>query len=139
MVTEDKKFRIPDTNVATTVHGIISQPRERTALLSEPGVLRLNGSTTYNTIEDLECQGKNLKTNISVNQAAMVRVKEHGQHKYTWLSNPKSWNKQAIWTYGVCQPAHYMPAVVLGLLLNILDALSYGEYYYLPPLVNIII
>jgi hypothetical protein len=128
MVTEDNDFRERDTHVVTMAQGIIAQPREHTALLSEPGFLRLNGSTTYNTIEDLEGQGNNLKTHVSMNQAAIVRTKEHGKHSYTWLSNPQSWNKQAIWTYGVCQPARYLPPVVLGLLLNILDALSYGEY-----------
>ncbi|KAK9849199.1 sulfate anion transporter [Penicillium brevicompactum] len=42
------------------------------------------------------------------------------------LSNPKSWNKRAIWEQAVAYPASLVPAVLLGLLLNILDALSYG-------------
>ncbi|KAF4636953.1 hypothetical protein G7Y89_g1131 [Cudoniella acicularis] len=40
--------------------------------------------------------------------------------------NPKSWDKRAIWNNAVVAPVGYLPAVILGLLLNILDALSYG-------------
>ncbi|CAG7973750.1 unnamed protein product [Penicillium salamii] len=42
------------------------------------------------------------------------------------LANPKSWNGRAIWDQAVAYPASLVPAVLLGLLLNILDALSYG-------------
>lgn len=40
----------------------------------------------------------------------------------TWkqLKNPK------IWMNCFTQPIHYIPAVILGLLLNLLDAISYG-------------
>ncbi|KAK6208230.1 hypothetical protein LQW54_007012 [Pestalotiopsis sp. IQ-011] len=42
--------------------------------------------------------------------------------------NPKSWDRHAIWQNVVMAPVHCLPAVVVGLLLNILDALSYvGE------------
>ncbi len=40
--------------------------------------------------------------------------------------NPRCWNARAIWQVGVVKPAGYVPAVILGLLLNILDGLSYG-------------
>lgn len=40
--------------------------------------------------------------------------------------NPKSWDRHAIWQNVVMAPVHCLPAVVVGLLLNILDALSYG-------------
>lgn len=38
----------------------------------------------------------------------------------------KSIDKRVIWEMGVVDTVHRIPAVILGLLLNILDALSYG-------------
>lgn len=43
------------------------------------------------------------------------------------LSNPKRWDRRALWKNVVVAPVACLPAVVVGLLLNILDALSYGE------------
>lgn len=45
--------------------------------------------------------------------------------------NPKRWDRTAIWENVVVAPVACLPAVVVGLLLNILDALSYGEYLFL--------
>lgn len=42
------------------------------------------------------------------------------------VSHPKTWNARKIWRKGLVEPASVLPAVFLGLLLNILDALSYG-------------
>lgn len=42
------------------------------------------------------------------------------------ISNPKSWNIRQIAIKVVVQPVSMLPAVFLGLLLNLLDALSYG-------------
>ncbi|KAK0761059.1 hypothetical protein N5P37_006003 [Trichoderma harzianum] len=41
-------------------------------------------------------------------------------------SSPRSWNRRAIWETTVVEPVSCLPAVAVGLLLNILDALSYG-------------
>ncbi|KAL7945943.1 sulfate transporter family domain-containing protein [Trichoderma barbatum] len=41
-------------------------------------------------------------------------------------SSPRSWNRKAIWEATVVEPVSCLPAVAVGLLLNILDALSYG-------------
>ncbi|KAI1811784.1 sulfate transporter family protein [Poronia punctata] len=48
--------------------------------------------------------------------------------------NPKSWDKKTIWEKAVMDPVRCLPAVVVGLLLNILDALSYGMILF--PLGN---
>ncbi|KAK2809956.1 hypothetical protein FQN50_003370 [Emmonsiellopsis sp. PD_5] len=40
--------------------------------------------------------------------------------------NPKTWDRQTIWRKGILYPTSLIPSVFLGLLLNILDALSYG-------------
>ncbi|KAF2223122.1 sulfate transporter family-domain-containing protein [Elsinoe ampelina] len=41
------------------------------------------------------------------------------------ILNPKSWNKEKI-SRAIVQPVFVSPAVFLGVLLNLLDALSYG-------------
>ncbi|KJZ73551.1 hypothetical protein HIM_07107 [Hirsutella minnesotensis 3608] len=41
-------------------------------------------------------------------------------------ANPRRWNRKVIWQKAVLDPASCLPAVLVGLLLNILDALSYG-------------
>ncbi|KAF7508709.1 hypothetical protein GJ744_008956 [Endocarpon pusillum] len=61
------------------------------------------------------------------------QIRATGQHAinrsrsgaYTIL-HPKTWNVGAIWQEGFVRPVSVLPAVFLGLLLNILDALSYG-------------
>ncbi|KAK0670741.1 sulfate transporter family-domain-containing protein [Cercophora samala] len=42
------------------------------------------------------------------------------------VSNPKHWDRHALWKNVVVAPVACLPAVIVGLLLNILDALSYG-------------
>jgi len=46
---------------------------------------------------------------------------------HTFL-HPKEWDREAIVQNLVYAPARNFPAAVLGALLNILDALSYGMY-----------
>ncbi|KAH6650884.1 sulfate transporter family-domain-containing protein [Chaetomium tenue] len=50
------------------------------------------------------------------------------------VSNPKHWDRNALWDNVVVAPVACFPAVVVGLLLNILDALSYGMILF--PLGN---
>jgi len=42
--------------------------------------------------------------------------------------HPKSWDGRTIWETVVLPPIACLPAVVVGLLLNVLDALSYGMH-----------
>ncbi|ORY66376.1 sulfate transporter family-domain-containing protein [Pseudomassariella vexata] len=60
-----------------------------------------------------------------------TRVKVRG---IATTMNPKTWDKKTAWQRMVMDPVSCMPAVVLGLLLNILDALSYGMILF--PLGN---
>lgn len=43
------------------------------------------------------------------------------------IMNPKTWDKKVVWRRAIIDPIHCLPAVIVGLLLNILDALSYGK------------
>ena len=55
---------------------------------------------------------------------------ENTQHSWThaWriASNPKAWDGRQVFDSVVVKPVCVMPAVFLGVLLNLLDALSYG-------------
>lgn len=51
-----------------------------------------------------------------------VRVVSH-------FMNPKTWNRHVIWQSAVINPLSCLPSVIVGLLLNILDALSYGKKF----------
>ncbi|KAK0748078.1 sulfate transporter family-domain-containing protein [Apiosordaria backusii] len=50
------------------------------------------------------------------------------------VRNPKQWDRHALWQNVVVAPVACLPAVIVGLLLNILDALSYGMILF--PLGN---
>ena len=47
------------------------------------------------------------------------------------LLHSKFWTREALWENFVLAPTYAIPAVLLGLLLNILDALSYGTEVWL--------
>jgi sulfate permease, SulP family len=44
------------------------------------------------------------------------------------VRDPKCWDRRVIWQNVAVAPVACLPAVVVGLLLNILDALSYGKW-----------
>lgn len=96
------------------------EPRdsERTSLLSKT---RSRSPHLYGTIEDVENQGVTGRS-PKVLTTSMSKLANGSRI----LFNPKSWDRRAIWQEGVVHPVSLIPAVLLGLLLNILDALSYG-------------
>ncbi len=103
----------------TVRKGIISQPGELTGLLVK--------RTAYGSIKDIESQkiydeAQTSKGNVIVQQA-MGGISNAARG----LRSPRSWNRHDLWKYGIRQPANLLPPVILGLLLNVLDALSYGN------------
>ncbi|KAI0442134.1 sulfate transporter family-domain-containing protein [Xylaria telfairii] len=82
-------------------------------------------------LEDLENQKPQKKrcSRTSIREAARKRIRRLGV-----AINPKTWDKKTIWDKAVISPLHCLPAVIVGLLLNILDALSYGMILF--PLSN---
>lgn len=125
--TDEDELNSEGVLAVTVDKGIISQPTERTGLLLRR-VMSGNGKPSiYDSIPDLESQKLSsigIKSRI---REVVTQARAHGDLVIRGISNPKSWNWQAIWRYGFCQPLGYVPAVILGLLLNILDALSYGK------------
>ena len=61
--------------------------------------------------------------------AQWSRFKDQSGTFFSTLAHPKRWNRRAMWNTAVVQPVSTLPAVFLGWLLNILDALSYGEFF----------
>lgn len=85
-------------------------------------------SSIYGSITDLENQKTSAQGCSGWVRIIAAHTRESREFVFEHsIFNPKSWNRQTIWTYGFLQPVSYVPPVILGLLLNILDALSYGS------------
>jgi SulP family sulfate permease len=54
-------------------------------------------------------------------------VKDRVAHTVVVAVDPRRWDRKLIWQNAVLTPVSCLPSVAVGLLLNILDALSYGE------------
>ncbi|KAB8236282.1 sulfate transporter family protein [Aspergillus alliaceus] len=93
---------------------------DQTSLLPKsPQTKRLR---SYGVAEDVESQETIRERNPSAFHQAFSSCTVCLQG----LVHPKSWNGRAVWEQGVVRPVSLLPSVFLGLLLNILDALSYG-------------
>ncbi|KAI0450876.1 sulfate transporter family-domain-containing protein [Xylaria acuta] len=92
---------------------------------------KLHRSRSPVDLEDLEDQKPQKRRCIrsSIREMARKRIRGLGI-----AMNPKAWDKKTIWDKAVISPLHCLPAVIVGLLLNILDALSYGMILF--PLSN---
>lgn len=123
---EDESPTTAGVHPVTVREGIISQPSERTTLLPK--------KTAYGSIKDLEGQQVAKHEPKFQIRAVLQRFKEQTARIIRVASSPKSWDRQNILEYGVRQPASLVPPVILGLLLNVLDALSYGMILF--PLGN---
>ena len=93
---------------------------EREPLFTTGDVSRPN----YDTIptsdnEDLEDQSDDFSSQNT--------VKRPGHKILSHFRGQKLWTKEEIWHEGVLGTAAVLPAVFLGLLLNVLDGLSYGK------------
>ncbi|KAL8832520.1 MAG: hypothetical protein Q9191_000202 [Dirinaria sp. TL-2023a] len=111
---------------AVVNEGIISQPSERTTLLLKKAAYGSENAPTYGSVHDLENQKVAQESAIIKTRRALQQAREKAARIGRTAISPKSWDKRAIWIHMIRQPANYVPPVILGLLLNILDALSYG-------------
>ncbi|KAH8422641.1 sulfate transporter family protein [Aspergillus melleus] len=93
---------------------------ERTSLL--PRSSQSKNSRNYGISEDVERQGVALDPRLN----AFYKTLSNAAFTFRVLSNPKSWDRRTVWQRGIVEPVSLLPSVFLGLLLNILDALSYG-------------
>ena len=119
-ITEDEEMVGTLGIYPVTVRGgIISQPGERTPFLAK--------QTAYGAIKDLESQRTSEQIQGNRMALAIQQTRDGFFGIVRVVTTPKSWNKGDIWEYGIRQPASLVPPVILGLLLNVLDALSYGQ------------
>ncbi|KAJ6048565.1 uncharacterized protein N7446_011248 [Penicillium canescens] len=111
--TEDVSFPPPPT-----IYEAPERDTEHTSLLSKS---RSKSIQNYGSAGDVENQGAFARSpNFLTKGVSSVA-------KYSRaLANPKTWDRRILWQEAVVRPASLVPAVLLGLLLNILDALSYG-------------
>ncbi|KAL4861828.1 hypothetical protein BDV12DRAFT_59112 [Aspergillus spectabilis] len=95
-------------------------PTEQTSLLTKTSLSK--PSRSYGVASDVEGQVYTPKETASALHRALSKISTSLQV----LARPKSWNGRAVWRRGIVHPLTLLPSVFLGLLLNILDALSYG-------------
>lgn len=110
---------------SSNVSGVM-QPDEHTSLLGGDR----KPSLGYGELTDLERQRPRRER---YQQQWREAVSNARSCVYT-ISHPKTWNPKTIYREVVVHPISLLPAVFLGLLLNILDALSYGMILF--PLGN---
>ena len=115
---------------------------ERSSLLSK-GQQSAHYHNGYNSLashnhdsgSDIESQNENIASN-SIPKVTIHRVLTWpktgtlGLAKGVFSHEGGGLNKKEIWENMVVKPVGYVPAVVLGLLLNVLDGLSYGLYVH---------
>lgn len=136
---EDESPATADVHPVTVREGIISQPSEQTTLLGK--------RTAYGSIKDLEGQRvarpepmNRIRDAVQQSKAQIARIVRMASYPKSWeyrpgtlnygcrmARPPDSWTRENVLKYGVRIPASFVPCVLLGLLLTILDALSYGE------------
>ncbi|KAJ6017649.1 hypothetical protein N7451_001028 [Penicillium sp. IBT 35674x] len=102
-----------------TTHDEPERDTERTSLLTKR---RPKSPHNYGAVEDVESQGGITSRSSTVLGKSLATVAKCSRT----MMSPKSWDRRAMWEQGIVHPLSLVPAVLLGLLLNILDALSYG-------------
>lgn len=99
---------------------------ERAPLLKKDSIKQHHHPDWIQGEQDLERQETKRKASWPKLRNVVFWPKERGLDVARNVLNPKRWDRKAIWKHAVVEPVGFLPAVVLGLLLNILDALSYG-------------
>lgn len=125
--TDEEQLGEEGFQVVIVNKAIISQPSERTGLLLRNVISGRGESSDYNTISDLERQPLSGTGAPSHVLSVAKHARRYTSFVFKRLTNPKTWDRRAFWKHGIRQPVSYIPPVILGLLLNILDALSYGK------------
>lgn len=112
----DAPVKVPDTDVTDPD----DPATERTSLLAKAPQSKCdNGYGAAGDVENQNCGTKRRQSVFGAPGHDLTRC-------FRVLVNPKCWDRRTIWKEGVVHPVSLLPAVFLGLLLNVLDALSYG-------------
>ena len=110
----------------TVGHAIISQPHERTPLIQKHTDDQ-DKPPSHTRPWDLESLLVAPRNNLSAISGKASRTIRHSVNYARVAIKPAAWDRRKVWQNVVSRPASFLPAIILGLLLNILDALSYGR------------
>ena len=96
-----------------------------------PLIRRVSSGNRYSYGSDVEGQKPQSERHPWFNGLVEAghKMEERMAHGVAVAVNPRKWDQKALWQNAVVAPASCLPAVAVGLLLNILDALSYGQSY----------
>lgn len=119
-----KRNDVPDVVIEDTDDISVG---EQSTLLPRGRLTRPPQRSTYGTSSDDEAYGHVKKPKPRRIVAALSRVQQSLRTTFYTATHPKQWNRKALWANCVVAPVKPLPAVFLGLLLNILDGLSYGK------------
>jgi SulP family sulfate permease len=111
-----------------TSNGVSIDTTERTPLLSKSLTTEHHHPDYISGEQDVEGEVLRRRSSWPKIRNIIFWPKLRGVQVAKMAVNPKSWDRQAIWRHAILDPVGYLPAVILGLLLNILDALSYGTF-----------
>lgn len=100
-------------------------PDEETPLVPKRGSIQHHPDYIHGE-DDLEAQDMRRNKSWPKLQSLAKWPLKKGRRAVQVVSSPKSWDHKVILQKAVYEPAGLLPAVILGCLLNILDALSYG-------------
>lgn len=98
---------------------------ERTPLLSKPSQAA-DDSLAKNRAHDVEEQASRVKKQTKFRQL-LNEAQENAAGAWQAVTSPKSWDRKIIFQKVIKDPVGLLPCVFLGILLNVLDALSYGK------------
>ena len=106
---------------------------ERTSLIPRLSASESHDHSIPQAQQDLEGQETvTMRWSWSKMHRLILWPREKGFTLARTLKNPKKWDRAALWRNVIVAPSSCLPAVALGLLLNILDALSYGRLHRIP-------
>jgi len=103
-------------------------PDEQTLLLAKPSQ-PADHSLKPSQAHDVESQVGRAKKRTKFRQ---LLSEAQGQVGNAWyiLKNPKGWDRRVVFRKFIKDPVGLLPCVFLGVLLNVLDALSYGNLIF---------
>lgn len=114
-----------DGRLIITSQGVKMDSSERTPLLSKVSSSHSHPDWIRGD-HDLESLHTKRSQSWPKLRNVLQSTRERGTVVVETAFNPKRWDRMAIWQNCVIAPAQSLPSVLLGMLLNILDALSYG-------------
>ena len=110
-----------------TSDGVKMDATERTPLIGKDMPFESQHPDWISGQRDIETQEIRRKVSWPKLRQVILWPKEKSFDIVKLVTNPKEWpDRKSIWENAVMAPVECLPAVILGLLLNILDALSYG-------------